>query len=154
MQPLNVLRFGRATDPTLPMALRAGPLEALFEPETAFLRRIRWGGELALLGIYGAVRDRNWGTVTPGVRLLHVATREEGFRLAFEALCRREEIAFQWQGEIEGRAAGHLRFRFSGEALTPFLRSRIGLCVLHDAASLLELTFRASFARSTCGWLT
>ena len=48
-----------------PLILRAGPLSMLFEPELAFLRYIRLGNREILRGIYAAVRDGVWGTITP-----------------------------------------------------------------------------------------
>ena len=48
-----------------PLILRAGPLSMMFEPELAFLRYIRLGNREILRGIYAAVRDGVWGTITP-----------------------------------------------------------------------------------------
>ncbi|HXJ76038.1 MAG TPA: hypothetical protein VNM37_24495, partial [Candidatus Dormibacteraeota bacterium] len=50
-----------------PLELRAGPLSLLFEPHTAFLRRIRLGDHEVVRAVYAAVRDQNWATITPKV---------------------------------------------------------------------------------------
>ena len=41
------------------------------------------------------------------------------------------DIAFRWQGTIDGTCEGVVRYRFKGESEAPFYRNRIGLCVLH-----------------------
>lgn len=69
----NWLVFGSPAAPVPPVVLRAGPLRLLYEPASGFVRRICLGQTEVLRGIYGAVRDRNWGT-TPG--LLRETARE------------------------------------------------------------------------------
>jgi D-apionolactonase len=84
-----------------------------------------------LRGIFGAVRNRNWDTVGPDVE--HVQVREErhGFTVTFEALCCDGDVDFAWRGEVTGSPDGSVRYRFEGEARAPFMKNRIGLCVLH-----------------------
>lgn len=117
--------------PPSPEVLRAGPLQALHEPASGFLRRIRLGGREVLRGIYAAVRDSNWDTI-PGTR---VETRREvladSFHLEFECRHRRGEIDFAWHGTLTGTAEGVIRYTFEGEARSTFRRNRIGFCVLH-----------------------
>jgi len=122
---------GREGPPPQPLALRAGPLTLVFDPETVFLRRICLGDREVIRGIYAAVRDRDWGTVPPRLATLESRIEADSFDLAFEADCRREEIHFRWRGRILGASDGTLSFDFDGEALTGFLRNRIGFCVLH-----------------------
>ena len=117
-----------------PVRLRAGPLTMLLDPETAFLRRICLGNIEILRGIYGAVRDRNWGTVEPVLSGLAVESAEDGFHVRFTCVCRRAEIHYGWEGEISGNDAGMVAYRMRGEARSTFLRNRIGLCVLHPIA--------------------
>jgi hypothetical protein len=102
-----------------------------FDPETAFLRRICLRHVEVIRGIYGAVRDRNWCTVPPQVRMLELSQGVNSFQIRFEAVCRRENIHFRWLGSVSGAGDGTVTFEFHGEALTGFLRNRIGLCVLH-----------------------
>ncbi len=47
------------------IALRAGPLELLFEPKSAWVRQVRFENREVVRAIYGAIRDRNWATVLP-----------------------------------------------------------------------------------------
>ena len=129
--PQRVKYYG--SDQPLPrqIPLRAGPLELVFEPELAQLRYLRCGDAELIRGIYAAVRDRNWGTVPPQIRNLRMATTDEGFQLSFEVRCRQGDIDFLWRGEVEGAGDGSVLYKFTGEALSTFLRNRIGFCVLH-----------------------
>ncbi len=111
--------------------LRAGALSMLFDPTNGQLRRIGYAGREVLRGIYGAIRDREWGTVAPRLEDLSIERGEDHFHVAFTAHCRRDEIDFRWRGVVVGQANSTLTYMFQGEALSNFLRSRIGLCVLH-----------------------
>lgn len=114
-----------------PLRLRAGPLTMVFEPATAFLRRIGLEKVEVIRGIYAAVRDRNWGTALPIISNLKSQISNGSFALSFDAECRQDDIHFRWRGEITGAADGTLNFSFDGQALTTFFRNRIGFCVLH-----------------------
>jgi len=113
------------------LRLRAGPLTMMFEPATAFLRRIRLAEHEIIRGIYAAVRDRNWDTAPPIISHLTSRISSDSFALSFEAECRQGDIHFRWRGEITGAADGALKLSFDGEALANFWRNRIGFCVLH-----------------------
>ena len=109
--------------------LRAGPLTALLDG--SFLREVRWDGQEVLRGIYGAVRDHNWGTVAPRYSRYDVAQEDGAFAVHFTAEHQEGEIDFVWDGEIAATADGELRYRFDGRARSAFRRNRIGLCLLH-----------------------
>lgn len=111
--------------------LSAGPLSMLFDPANALLRYVRLGDREILRGIFGAVRNRNWDTVPPDVQHVHVDEGRDRFELTFEALCCDGDVDFAWRGEVIGSADGSLSYMFDGQAKAPFLRNRIGLCVLH-----------------------
>ncbi|NKB69666.1 MAG: hypothetical protein GKR89_21555 [Candidatus Latescibacteria bacterium] len=114
--------------------LKAGPLSMVFEPAEGFLRYVKWGDTEVLRGIYAAVRDRNWGTVAPQISQVELVEENGGFALTF-AVCNQEgEIDFSWQGAITGTARGEVSFSFHGEAITDFMSSRIGFCVLHPVS--------------------
>jgi len=113
------------------LTLSAGPLTLEFEPELAFVRYVRLGGDEVLRGIYAAVRDSTWGTVPPKVTNVQVKKRRGGFELTFDVDCTQGPISFAWRGAITGEAAGTLRFAMDGSAKTSFRRNRIGFCVLH-----------------------
>lgn len=125
--------FYYGKDEPLPrqIELAAGPLTMVFEPELGFLRYLRYGDAEVIRGIYAAVRDRNWGTVTPRISKLRVETRESGFTVSFDVTCAEGGIDFLWRGEIKGEPEGVVTFRMDGQARSTFLRNRIGFCVLH-----------------------
>jgi hypothetical protein len=81
-------------------------------------------------GIYGAVRDDAWGTISPQVSELQVEQEQGAFRVRFKVECREGDIHFHWAGEITGEP-GQVRFTLSGAAGQTFLTNRTGLCVLH-----------------------
>jgi D-apionolactonase len=116
------------------LPLRAGPLSMLFDRQTAALRYVRLGRREIVRCIYGAVRDRNWDTIEPRLTNVHVEQQAGCFQVSFHAECRTEEIDFAWRGRITGDTDGTVAFRFEGAARRPFLKNRIGLCLLHPAA--------------------
>ncbi|MCC6341725.1 MAG: hypothetical protein IT166_05980 [Bryobacterales bacterium] len=111
--------------------LAAGPVTMTFETSLAFLRSLRLGDIEIIRGIYAAVRDRNWGAVTPNIHNLQLETSAGGFQLRFDVECKQDPIDFAWRGLITGDASSRVRFRMEGEARSTFLRNRIGFCVLH-----------------------
>ncbi len=122
---------GESKPPAAFIELRAGPLSMLFDPELAFLRHIRYGDRVVLLGVYAAVRDRNWGTVEPQVKDLRIKHSGESFEIDFQVECVEAPIDFLWRGRITGSARGTIRFTMDGEARSTFPTNRTGFCVLH-----------------------
>lgn len=123
--------YGVDTPPSEKMVLHAGPVSMIFEPELGFLRYIKLGDREILRGIYCAVRDHNWGTVTPKVTQVDVDASDDGFTLTFDVTCAEGEIDFFWQGRITGDADGKVVYEMHGTARSTFKRNRIGFCVLH-----------------------
>ena len=131
MLPGNFSLLGREEPLERPLPLRAGPLTMLFEPESAFVRRICLGDREVLRGIYMAVRDRNWGTVPVHVESLNQDIHTNSFEVSFAVDCCAGDIHFRWNGQLSGASDGTLRYAFDGEAVTSFFKNRIGFCVLH-----------------------
>ena len=127
----SVLYYGREEPLAEPISLRAGPLSMIFETSNAFLRYIRLGDKEVLRGIYVAVRDSNWGTVTPKITNLKAETEGASFRLSFDVECTYGDIDFSWQGRITGSELGSVEFNMNGVARSSFKRNRIGFAVLH-----------------------
>jgi len=127
----TILWCGSADLPPAPLQLRAGPLTMIFEPATAFLRRILLGDHEVLRAIYAAVRDQNWGTILPTVSNLKSEIGPDAFHLTFDVTCRQEGIDFFWHGTITGESTGEVTYSFDGLARSQFKRNRIGICVLH-----------------------
>jgi len=138
----NLIYYG--SPETLPEQhqLAAGPLEARFD--SGELLNLRWRGREVLHRIYAAVRDRHWGTVALRLSDLRIDQRRDSFQVLFRAHHQQNEIDFAWTGSIEATAAGQLVFCLDGEALSTFLRSRIGFCLLHDVKGCAGRTFRAT----------
>src|ERR1700751_4960443 len=101
-----------------------------FETDTGFLRRISHGDLEIIRAIYGAVRDENWNTIEPRLKVQELRRERNRFRLSFDAQCKASGIDFWWTGSIEAEGA-RLNFRFEGEARSAFRKNRIGLCILH-----------------------
>jgi D-apionolactonase len=125
----TVLVHGVPAPPTPPIGLRAGPLTLDFD--AGDLRDIRLDGREIIRRVYGAVRDREWGTVPAEITGLVSEIAENSFNIRYLSTHRRDGIHFEWRATLVGDSAGTLRFDFDGEARTGFPRNRIGLCVLH-----------------------
>lgn len=111
-----------------PVVLRAGRLQAEFEE--GGLRYIAFNGVEIVRGIYAAVRDRDWGTVTPRIRNVRIREDACGVTVHFGCEHAENDIDFFWNGEIRLEDA-KVRFNFDGYARTGFDKNRIGFCVLH-----------------------
>ncbi|MBI4606573.1 MAG: hypothetical protein HY721_31815 [Planctomycetes bacterium] len=127
--PPFVLLHGTDRPPQEPIPLEAGMVSVLLEDGE--LRRVCLGGREMLRRIHCAVRDRNWGTVPGVISGLAIHARPDSFSISYLCEHRQGDVDFAWQGSIEGRADGTVRFVVDGEARSTFLRNRIGLCVLH-----------------------
>jgi hypothetical protein len=130
----NILLYGHDELPPEPLALKAGALTMIFEPDTAFLRYIRLGDFEVVRNIYAVVRDQNWNTIAWTVSNLKTDVRADSFDLSFDVECREREVHYVWKGTVRGEANGCVSFGFDGEAKSNFLRNRIGICVLHPIA--------------------
>lgn len=126
----EVTRLGGSEEERL--SLEVGALRMLFEPASGFVRHIRYGNRLVLLGIYPAVRDHNWDTVPPRPLWMRLERGEQALRVDFALRCQGGGVDFVWEAQVEVGPEG-LTYRAEGEAKSRFLRNRIGLCVLHPA---------------------
>lgn len=117
-----------------PLELSAGPLRAVFEPDSGFLRYVRLGEREVLRGVYAAVRDDLWGTVPNEIANLRVESGADFFDVRFGVRCRRGGIDFSWAGSVTGSADGTIVYEFRGRAVSSFLTNRTGFCVLHPIA--------------------
>ena len=111
--------------------LRAGPVKMVFDADNASLRYVRIGSHEILRGINAPIRNQDWSTVAPKVSNLRIENRGDGFQVAFDVLCAKDDIDFRWKGSITGSDQGSIEFTFDGEAHSSFKRNRIGFCVLH-----------------------
>ncbi len=124
--------YGADTPDPEPITLRMGAVSLLFEPHSGWVRRVRLNqGPEILRGIYLAVRDQNWNTLPATISNLELQQKRGGFQIGYRAECRQDEIHFAYEAEIVGTPDGKLTYSFRSEALTSFLKNRIGFCVLH-----------------------
>ncbi|HEU0114843.1 MAG TPA: hypothetical protein VFQ80_09200, partial [Thermomicrobiales bacterium] len=84
-----------------------------------------------VLRLYGAIRNRNWDTIEPVFTMFDAEADGEAFTVRFTAENVSQDVDFAWTGEIRGTSAGVIVADFDGVARKPFLRNRIGWCVLH-----------------------
>lgn len=109
--------------------LRAGGLSMLYE--NGALRYVRDDSQEIIRMIYFAVRDSNWLTILPSILNEEIEIYESSFIIRYSAKYEHEEIGFNVSFIIEGRQDSSIILRAEGEAVTTFLRNRIGFCVLH-----------------------
>ncbi len=125
----NVLYYGQEQPLPEKLALRAGPLSLVYE--AGDLRYIRLGDQEILRRVYVAVRDHNWGTVTPILSNVQMDLAADSFRINYDVTNQQGDIDFFWHGTITGDRRGTITFKMDGQALSTFRRNRIGFCVLH-----------------------
>lgn len=124
-----ILYYGQDQPPPRQVPLRAGPLSLVYE--AGDLRYIRLGDQEILRRVYVAVRDRNWGTVTPVLSNVQIEAGADSFRISYDVENKQDGIDFFWRGTITGGADGAISFSMDGEARSTFSRNRLGFCVLH-----------------------
>lgn len=127
-----VLYYGQDQPPPRQVPLRAGPLSLVYE--AGDLRYIRLGDQEILRRVYVAVRDHNWGTVTPVLSNVQIEAGADSFRINYDVENKQDDIDFFWRGTITGGADGAISFSMDGEARSTFSRNRLGFCVLHPLA--------------------
>ena len=118
------------TPPPARTPLRAGPLTAVYVGGE--LRDIRLGNIEILRRVYVVFQDRNW-TARPWMITEDVMLDDEGrsFSIAVNGRGTFDAEPFAWSASITGQHDGTIAFSMSGRASAPFIRNRLGLCVLH-----------------------
>ncbi len=125
----NVLYYGREEPLPEQIELRAGPLTMIYE--AGDLRYVKLGDQEILRRVYVAVRDHNWGTVSPVLSSVEMDVARDSFHITYDVENKQGDIDFFWHGTIEGDDRGKITFAMEGVARSTFLRNRIGFCVLH-----------------------
>jgi D-apionolactonase len=121
--------YGTAEPPPEERLLRAGPLTAIFTGGN--LRSIKVRGVEVVRGLYFLIRDSRWGTVVPELTDVRVEESAGRFAASFKARGRSDGGDLDWEGTIEGSAAGGLTFRCRGTPRADFTTCRTGFIVLH-----------------------
>jgi hypothetical protein len=116
------------------MQLQAGPVTADYAD--GFLRYIRIGDREMIRMIYFAIRDQDWNTLPMIIKQETVRIDDEGFTVDLMSDVQIQSVKFNWKIRIAGSADGTIDFTIKGKALSPFLKNRIGFCILHPTDSL------------------
>ncbi len=127
--PPRVLYDGTDEPTSEEVALRAGPLELVFQ--AGDLRAIRLGEVEVWRRVYVAVRDRNWDTIPIRLSEVRIEQDDRSFVVTFKAEHCQGPVDFTWNGTIVGEASGTITYQMDGRARSSFLRNRIGICVHH-----------------------
>lgn len=114
--------------------LHAGPVSVRYAKGD--LRDIRLGTFEVVRRIYMVFQDRNW-TARPWT-ILREEIKDSGdhFSIDVTASGTFDAQDFTWTGEIAGDADGTIAVRVHGSTLTPFIRNRLGLCVLQPIVEM------------------
>jgi hypothetical protein len=125
----SILLNGNPQSAPDPLILRSGPLTMLYTG--GFIRQIK-AGELEVLRlVYFAVRDHNWETI-PGIfSNERISVSGNSFDISYEINYDREDIRYRILCYIVGQVSGKISYKIRGEALSTFMKNRIGFCVLH-----------------------
>jgi hypothetical protein len=97
------------------------------------IRYIQVEGKEVVRRIYCAVRDENWATVPGEVTGYIVSASDAEVSVHYRSTHLQGDIDFEWDAQVVVRQDGTLRFAMDGTARRPFVKNRIGFCVLHPA---------------------
>lgn len=81
--------------------------------------------------MYPAFQDRNWTARPWVVESEHLSSSNDSFEVEAHGHGTFDAASFRWTCRVRGEATGTITLDFSGTAEAPFLRNRLGLCVLH-----------------------
>jgi hypothetical protein len=113
--------------------LAVGDLSFRLEPGTGMLRALRFRGHEVLRGIYPAVRDAHWETLSPALTTPAIDASPHRLTAQLDARVTSPEIDIAWHARIEATADGVLRYQWRGYIQRDSTTNRTGLCVLHPA---------------------
>lgn len=101
------------------------------------LRDIRLGDIEILRRVYVVFQDLNW-TARPWIVTEEVVLDDAGlsFSITVNGRGTFDAEPFTWSANITGQQDGTIAFSMSGRAAAPFVRNRLGLCVLHPVAAI------------------
>jgi D-apionolactonase len=104
--------------------------------EAGEIRDLWVGGVEVLRRVYPVFQDRNW-TARPWEVDEESITREAGgFRVRARGHGTFDAAGLSWSVTIDGSADGSVSMSFHAKSSEPFLRNRLGLCVLYPVRGL------------------
>jgi hypothetical protein len=128
--------------------LHAGPVSLHYA--NGDLRDVRLGTVEVVRRVYMVFQDRNW-TARPWT-ILREEIQDSGDHFLVELTARGTFDAedFTWTGRITGQADGTIAMRVEGSTSAPFIRNRLGLCILQP---ILETAGRPAILERVDGSL-
>ena len=147
--PIQIIRTGTGQPAPAVVHLRAGPVGVLFTGGD--LRQVRYGDVEIARRIYVAIRDLDWNTLPGDITDLDVADGGDSFSIRFTRRHMAGDLDYEWRAEIDGDAAGTIRYRMRGAALTAFAYAKIGICVHHPTDGYAGQPYRGSTPDGTVG---
>ena len=109
--------------------LHAGPLSVDFD--NGDLRGVRLGTTELIRRIYMVFQDRNWTSRPWVIDDVAITKSDVSFTVRFTAQGTFDASNFTWDCIIEGTPEGLITYTVTGGTSVPFVRNRLGLCVLH-----------------------
>lgn len=107
----------------------AGNLSVIYEAGN--LRYFTLSGTEIIRMIYSAVRDKDWLTAIPDITDEFIEDKYDSFHISYNCRYKLNDLDFKANYQINGKADSTITFEMRGQALSTFLRNRIGFCVLH-----------------------
>lgn len=98
------------------------------------LRDIRWQGHEAIRRIYPVFQDRNWTNRPFSVAEVTAKESADEVLLSAEGTGGFDAEPLQWSVRARITSAG-IDYRFTAQTTRPFLRNRLGMCVLHPMSA-------------------
>ncbi len=80
--------------------------------------------------LYIAVRDQFWNTIPGKIEHLKIKESDIGFEISFVSHHAENEVNFQYECQCSYHGSD-LLFEVKGEALSGFMKNRIGICIHH-----------------------
>lgn len=120
--------------------LNAGNLKIIYE--SGNLRYISCNGVEIIRMIYPAVRDKTWLTARPEITDEVIEDNYGSFNISYHCRYRLNDIDFIAFYHITGSNNSIITIEMKGEALSDFLKNRIGFCVLHPIENCIGIDCR------------
>jgi hypothetical protein len=136
--------LGRPDPPAPPIELRAGPVRYLLDGID--IRHVREGAVELVERVYMAVRDAPWNTIPGVVSGLAITSDGDASQVTFHVQHRHEDIDLEWDGLIDGRPDGTVRYSIDVLLHGSFRYSKVGCNVHHALAGSVGRPFRARTA--------
>lgn len=137
----NLARRGQAAGQTPVVKLAAGELHV--ELADADVQAVHFRGSEVVQRVYMAVRDVVWNTIPGRVTAREIVQGDDTFRVTFRQRHVYDAIDVEWEGLVEGSAAGCLVYEMRATARSDFSYAKIGLNVHHGLTEYRGRSFRA-----------